>query len=364
MGLFSNRRPRVERMSRKGDVEGLCRALGYRDRVALRDGESADVGAPVRREALQALHEAEGEGVVEAVAAALAEDDDAGVRVEAGRALRAQRATGAMVDALVRPHDELPVEARAELESGLREAEDPSLGGLFAERLIADGGDPGDGERDLLEKLISRAQEDSRLAVASASVSELATEDPGRRERAVFVLSCLGSAGTEALRDALDQPRRAQAAWALGRLRDSAALPDLMALLEDDEPPVRAAAARALGTIRDPRAVEALLRASTDEEFVVRDASLEAIDQLGTAAVAFAVAVFVQPLIKAGAATSQADSAPSLAAKGAGDAKFEGQSAAALGMGSGQSRTSAPTGGALDRLRSAARRARARRQRS
>jgi HEAT repeat protein len=180
----------------------------------------------------------------------------------------------------------------------------------FAKSLVQAGDDaPRDeGEQQLLEALLSRVQPSVRQAVARAATAELDTDDPGRRERAFLVLWCLRDAGVEALREALGQPQRIEAAWALGRLRDSTAIPDLLDLLDGDEARARAAAARALGQIRDPRAVEGLLRASTDREFVVREASTEALDRLGVSAVVFAIAAFVQPLLP-GTATGRVEQA-------------------------------------------------------
>jgi HEAT repeat protein len=127
---------------------------------------------------------------------------------------------------------------------------------------------------------------------------------------------------------------------------------DLIELLSDEDAAARAAAARALGDIRDPRAVEGLLRASTDDEFVVREASIEALDRLGSAAVVFAIAAFVQPLLSGPAAGGVAAASFPPSAVDELRAPPEPQSAISSGV----------EPGTLDRLRAAARRARARRQ--
>jgi len=300
MGLFSSRPPRIERLRRRGDVAGLCDALAYRDPVRMADGETVDLGAHVRRQAMAALSEIDDERVVAAAAEAL-EDGDAEVQIAAVHALRERRVPDPLLGCLVRSDAAQPERVRVELREAIRELDGPGLGVSFAERLIRDGGDaqPRDDDRAFLAALLANAQTAERQEVARAAVEELASQDEPRRERAFLVLAALGDSGIEALRAALGRPRREEAAAALGRLRDSGALPALLDLLGDGQGSVRAAAARSLGEIRDPRAVEGLLTASTDAEFVVREAASEALNQLGTSAIVFAFAAFVRPLLTA-----------------------------------------------------------------
>ena len=63
---------------------------------------------------------------------------------------------------------------------------------------------------------------------------------------------------------------REQAAVSLGRIRDTAAVPALIAALEDSENGVRREAAKALGFIKDARAVPSLLGALSDSDTNVR----------------------------------------------------------------------------------------------
>ena len=62
-----------------------------------------------------------------------------------------------------------------------------------------------------------------------------------------------------------DDRTRAQAAWALGAIDDSSAVPALIKALGDSAAPVRQQAAWALGAIDDRRAVDGLVRALTDQ---------------------------------------------------------------------------------------------------
>ncbi|MDX6674732.1 MAG: hypothetical protein QOH11_2150 [Solirubrobacteraceae bacterium] len=354
MALFGPRRPRIERLRRRGDVAGLCDALAYRDPVRMQDGETADLGAPVRRQAMAALREIDDERAVAGAVDAL-DDDDEEVRLEAVRMLRQRRVADPLIGCLVRPSAGLPEQVRAEVHEALYEMSGPGLGVSFARRLIRDGGEAwiGDDDRRFLAALLSSAPAPERHDLARTAAQELASDDESRRERAFLVLSVLGDVGTEALRQALGQPQRAMAAAALGRLHDSGALPALVDLLGDEQAPVRAAAARALGDIRDPRAVERLLAASTDSEFVVREAANEALDQLGTSAIVFAVAAFVQPILTAGTA---ARIEPAHEATEARVTELPRAPAPT------ETPASAPAGrpaGAFDRLRHAARRARA-----
>jgi hypothetical protein len=358
MGLFSSRRPRIERLRRRGDVAGLCDALAYRDRVRMADGGTVDLGARVRRQAMAALSEIDDERVVAAATEAL-EDDDAEVQIAAVHALRQRRVPDPMVGFLVRSDAAQPEQVRAELREAIRELDGPGLGVSFAGRLIRDGSDaqPRDEDRTFLTALLANAQAAERQELARAAVEELGSQDEPRRERAFLVLAALGDPGIETMREALGGPRRAEAAAAIGRLGDSGALPALVDLLGDSEIRVRVAAARALGEIRDPRAVEGLLRGSTDSEFAVREAASDALDRLGTSAIVFAVAAFVQPLLMAGGAREQIEPGSD-----ADDARVaELPSPPQLP----DVPASAPTdraAGTLGRLRRAARRARAGRQ--
>jgi HEAT repeat protein len=91
------------------------------------------------------------------------------------------------------------------------------------------------------------------------------------------------------LREALSYPHEAEvrsdAAAALGKLGERAALQSLLTAVKDDEPTVRAAAAAALGLLRDPGAIEpleSLQRDSNAEVIAAAVAALKSINDSGS----------------------------------------------------------------------------------
>ena len=75
-----------------------------------------------------------------------------------------------------------------------------------------------------------------------------------------------------------DPDVRRNAAWTLGRQRDTRIIDPLIAALDDEDATVRVRAAESLGVIKDPRIVEPLLETLTDEE---PQARAKAIGSLG-----------------------------------------------------------------------------------
>lgn len=87
-------------------------------------------------------------------------------------------------------------------------------------------------------------------------------------------------------------PVRAQAARALGKIADAAAIPHLLRALDDKVTNVRAEVARALGLIGDRSAAPALIRLLKDADVYVRQQAAEALGRLGDPAA-------IGPLIEA-----------------------------------------------------------------
>jgi HEAT repeat protein len=123
-------------------------------------------------------------------------------------------------------------------------------------------------------------------------------------ERARPLLVWLAPESVEPLIRALDDHiAQREAIIALGSIHDSRAVEKLCSiLLGDDDPPIRMAAAWALGEIRDPAAVEALLVATGDGDYRVRAEAGVSFDKLGNAAIAVAMSALIRPALENGAA--------------------------------------------------------------
>lgn len=93
-------------------------------------------------------------------------------------------------------------------------------------------------------------------------------------EQAAAALVAIGSAAYDALARSLEAPpwiARSNAAWALGAMRNPAAVPLLERTLRDSEAPVRTRSAWALGALRGADAVPALIDALKDSDAGVRE---------------------------------------------------------------------------------------------
>lgn len=116
------------------------------------------------------------------------------------------------------------------------------------------------------------------VAIGSRSFAPLmrALESPAwiARRHAAWALGALDDSRavpglTKLLSDA-EPPVREQATWALGALNAESAVPALISVLGDKDARVRAQAAWALGAIGDPRALNAVLGALRDPDPPVR----------------------------------------------------------------------------------------------
>ncbi len=84
---------------------------------------------------------------------------------------------------------------------------------------------------------------------------------------------------------------RRSAAWALGQMKDRAAVPGLVHTLADDDNLVSAEAAHTLGLIKDAAAVPRLLESLRHPHWRVRRAAAQALGAIGTPALRFLLAV-------------------------------------------------------------------------
>jgi len=108
----------------------------------------------------------------------------------------------------------------------------------------------------------------------------------GERQRAALVLGRIGAPGwaLEPLLGALDSTRppvvRAQAAWALGQLRDRRAVQALMAALKEDNEAIAYAAAMALSVLGEP-AVPSLIAALNSDMDMLRQMVVKSLARMG-----------------------------------------------------------------------------------
>ncbi len=136
----------------------------------------------------------------------------------------------------------------------------------------------------------ARLARTARLALAAADAA-------GRRD-AAFTLGRLRDSESRAaltarLGDA-DPQVRGVAAWALGRLGERGAAPDLIAALRDADPYVRETAVLALAALGDRRAVGALEPMTRDSIWSVRAVTTSALGDLGGDEAGRALAVMVR----------------------------------------------------------------------
>lgn len=189
------------------------------------------------------------------------------------------------------------------------------LNTLLSEELFARGGDGSyailQGEAaiaSLLQREMARA-DDQQIGVILYDLDQgpdgllglgaltwFMPEEDARRKKVEAALGRIGAAISERLRTLLsdDTPTvRAHAAGVIGRIRDKAAVDNLIAAIGDEDQDVRAHAAEALGFIADARALSPLSqRLGADDAFLVRSQAARALGRLGDAAA-------VAPLSKA-----------------------------------------------------------------
>jgi HEAT repeat protein len=304
--MLGKRPPKIEKLERKPDVDGLVRALGYEDPITDRDGQFADLGAPVRREAVEALARigtaAADDGLLRALG-----DPEASVRAAAARGLRGRsdsRVTEALTAAAVEWTEPQFASARTEAVEALASLGDPAVARGAAAALLGRTSDLDDGDADVLRRLTEAGGHDAAGTTVDDLVGRLRKGDPSTRARALLVW--LAPHSVEPLIRTLDDPvAQVDAAVALGAAHDSRAVERLCSLvLTGETPAARAAAAWALGEIMDQAAVPTLLAAAADEDYRVRREAVASFDRLGNPAIALAMSTLVRPMIENGAKPS------------------------------------------------------------
>jgi HEAT repeat protein len=311
VALLRSRPPRVQKLTAKGDVEGLIRALAYEDAVKDREGRLLDLGARTRHQAVEALAAQSGNRATQGLAVAL-DDPDHGVRRAAIAALRERGADAEapLARAAIAWTDREFAGIRAAAVAALAAVSDANTSRRTAHALLERPTKLTDQDGALLREVADAGGPEALGTTVADLVARL--EDSADAERARLLLAALAPESVDPLVAALGNARICvEAALALGAIRDSRATEPLChAVLASDSRELRAAGAWALGEIRDPSAVETLLVASGDDDYAARAAALDAFDKLGNAAVAVATTLLVRPGIENGSAPARITDVP------------------------------------------------------
>jgi HEAT repeat protein len=297
MGLLG-RKPNVESLARREDLEGLVEATSYREVVRTSPHTVSDHGIPVRAEAILALGELGADAGEEAVAFALRDPADR-VRSAAVDVLYARGKVSVLVEALRwLPADKglsrsFAVRAMLDLKQSLTAA--PLADALIHnedEELLNEDDEP------LIQVLLGQERAEETDELIQLLVSSLADERSIVADRAGELLLRLAPASTEALVEELRTgPAAAEAAYVLSRIANPQTLDALVEALGHWDPRVRAESAAALAELQDPVAVKPLLSATHDPDHSVRTQAGLALDQMGTRAVIVGVAALLEPMV-------------------------------------------------------------------
>ncbi len=300
MRVFDKRKPNVQALARKGDVDGLIKAAGHTELIPEPDGRTTvDVGVRIREEALLALRDVAPERAGPVFVTALGDSSDR-VRTAAVVALYERGDSERLAEAVVR----LPAargQARATAVQALLKLHHAGSSSKLANALVyrPDYDALSEEEKALIPALL-RAEERPEAAgeVVDLLISALADAQEIVAERAEALLVRLGPASTEALvRELAAGATPDRAAAVIGEIKDARALQPLVAGLCHPDAGVRSQCCSALGKLRDPAAVEPLLQATQDPEHEVRVLASAALDSLGTAAIALSIAALLRPML-------------------------------------------------------------------
>lgn len=300
MRLRGRGRPKLGKLRRDGDVEGLRRAASFKDVLVARDGRLIDKGVPVRVAALEALSKPEGEEILPALIAAL-RDEAPEVRRAAVVALGkdgSSEAIGALVDFLATEVAAEDPEVRRTALERVRASEWPGFSERWA-RKVRDSrnGSLTEADRETFTALLtsdSTAEPEQRVFdVLAPRVGDDSPEGSGHACETVLSW-CMPNRfhGMPALLEAERVPE--PLIRLAGRSGDQALLDPLTTLLRRSDSGLRREAAEALGALCDTRAVLPLLKATSDPELEVRRAAVAAFDSLGGAGVTAAMSLLVQ----------------------------------------------------------------------
>ncbi len=277
--------PNFSRVFRQRRFERLSAQIHHYDWAELRDGTYADLGIPVRRNAVLTLASYD----MRALAAIVEKltDEAEVVRLAAVTALR-QRSEPMSTVALIAAYPAFYANGETRAYQAVLDTllEDPAASAAPAVRLLLER--DGDVQLDAAEEglLMELANADPEAAqqMIAGLADGLSSEQPFAQQRAVQGLVKLGEVSNPSLAQALDNAKdQPWVAIALGRYRDGRALDPLIDLLGSDDRVLRCCAAETLGVLRDPRAAGALLATTLGDDHETRVAAAAALDGLGVA---------------------------------------------------------------------------------
>lgn len=278
-------RPNVHvSMGRDGRVSGGDRQAALGLVAAL-----ADQDAQVRMSAARGLGnlEVSDTTVVSALAQALANDTDDGVRRAAAWSLgqlESHAAVPALSTALKRDRD---IEVRRNCAWALGQIEDAASVDALSSVLS-------DPDHELREKAVWALGQIEDAKSVAALVGVLHDADPEVRAQAAWALGQIGSKdAVQGLSGAVNDTSahmRSQVAWALGQISDASAVPALGKLAKDPNADVRKQAVWALGQIESRSSVGVLSDALKDADAEVRQQAAWALGQISDPSSADALA--------------------------------------------------------------------------
>ena len=291
MAAFGRRRPNVGRLARRGDIEGLRKALRLREMSVDEQGVEWDLTVDIRASAASALEKFEAEGIAEDLATALADPHPAvrGAAIATASRLGTTAGVEPLLDCVAeRPAGDEELSAKA-LDLLVSWRLEGAAEGLADRLLRADRATVEDDELDALDRLLGADPrgDAARDAVIHTVVARIGAGRNGDREaKATRILLRLGRGAVDHVHASLSDGKATPGmVTAAGLLGDARAVGSLIGAMNSPDPDVRASAATAAGKLNHTQAVPALLSATQDREQAVRDAASAALDRMGTAAV-------------------------------------------------------------------------------
>ena len=290
MGIFDGLfKPNVEKLKEKMDVEGLLKALDYKDKN-------------VRLSAAEALGKLKSRMAIDPLIRAM-KDNDSYVRKEAAKALGEIKDNRA-IDPLIRALKDNDSDVRKEAAKALGEIKDEKAIGPLTLALgdsnehvrlrVAEAlGKIGKTPVELLIQALKDINSRVRFGAAEA-LDKIGWQPKDDAERIQYLIAkhewnelvTFGELAVEPLIRTLEYENRytvytrKEAAKALGQIKDKRAVEPLCRALKDEIVEVRKEAINALGRIGEP-GVESLCQALKDENYEVRKEAIKALGRIG-----------------------------------------------------------------------------------